>query len=209
MSHIKMSNIQDGAWAAIYTPFEVDELIAFCSDIERLYRINPYLEFKQSTKLDDSHYRFIGKNTSQDPEYEFDVEVSVKPTEQGFILTWSNGIKATTEIRIEASDKPGKLTQSKLTIMDTYALTVTDDLEKNPRLREVDKSLITWIQDIQKYLLGWHRWSKFRTWRWYMRKVWQPMKPSGRRITYMMLWITVVEIALISLGAAIYYVEFT
>ena len=34
------------------------------------------------------------------------------------------------------------------------------------------------------------------------------MKPTARRITYILLWITVVEIALIALGVAIYFVEY-
>ena len=34
------------------------------------------------------------------------------------------------------------------------------------------------------------------------------MKPTARRITYTLLWITVVEMALIALGAAIYLVEY-
>jgi hypothetical protein len=34
------------------------------------------------------------------------------------------------------------------------------------------------------------------------------MKPAGRRITYMLLWITVVEFALIALGVGIYFVEY-
>ena len=42
-----------------------------------------------------------------------------------------------------------------------------------------------------------------------MKRIWQPMKPMGRRITYILLWITVVELALIALGTAIYFVEFT
>ncbi len=42
-----------------------------------------------------------------------------------------------------------------------------------------------------------------------MKRVWQPMKPSGRRITYMLLWISLVEIALIALGAGIYWSEYT
>ena len=75
-------------------------------------------------------------------------------------------------------------------------------------MHEVDKSLALWAQYLQQYLINWQRWSRFRLRCWYIRRVWQPMKPAGRRITYMLLWITVVEIALITLGAAIYFVEF-
>jgi len=60
----------------------------------------------------------------------------------------------------------------------------------------------------QENLINWQRWSRFRVWRWYMRRVWQPMKPAGRRITYIPLWISVVEFALIAMGVAIYLVEY-
>jgi len=95
---------------------------------------------------------------------------------------------------------------SRLTIIDDYA-GLSDDDRKN-RLDEVDKSLTSWADYLQRFLVLWKRWSRSAIWRWYMRHVWQPMKPTGRRITYILLWITVVEIALVALGVAIYFVEF-
>jgi hypothetical protein len=41
-----------------------------------------------------------------------------------------------------------------------------------------------------------------------MRRVWQPMKPTARRISYMLVWISLFEIALIALGVAIYFSEY-
>ena len=80
--------------------------------------------------------------------------------------------------------------------------------ERETHLQEVDKSLVPWAKYLQQFLIIWHRWSRIGLWRWYMKRVWQPMKPMGRRITYILLWITVVELALIALGTAIYFVEF-
>ena len=57
---------------------------------------------------------------------------------------------------------------------------------------------------MQQYLVRWHRWSRIAPWRWYMQHIWLPMKPAARRITYMLLWITLAEIALILLIAIIY-----
>jgi len=34
------------------------------------------------------------------------------------------------------------------------------------------------------------------------------MKPTARRITYMLLWISLVEIALLTLGVGIYFFEY-
>ena len=42
---------KDAAWATITTSFKVDELLMFCQDIERLFRINPMLIFKNGKSL--------------------------------------------------------------------------------------------------------------------------------------------------------------
>ena len=103
---------------------------------------------------------------------------------------------------MEANETDG----SNLTIIDSYDTLTT--AERMQRLNEVDKSLVKWAEDIQQYLIQWNRWSKFTPWRWYMKYIWQPMKPSARRITYMLLWISLAEISLLLLGAAIYVIEF-
>ena len=73
----------------------------------------------------------------------------------------------------------------------------------------MDRSLTTWAGDLQKFLINWKRWRGFAPWRLYMRRVWQPMKPMGRRIAYIFWWITLVEILLILLGIGIYWAEYT
>jgi hypothetical protein len=40
-----------------------------------------------------------------------------------------------------------------------------------------------------------------------MRRVWLPMKPAGRRITYILLAVTAAEIVLIALVMGIYWLE--
>jgi len=40
-----------------------------------------------------------------------------------------------------------------------------------------------------------------------MRRVWVPMKPVARRITFIILMVTLAEIALIALVLAIYWIE--
>jgi hypothetical protein len=41
-----------------------------------------------------------------------------------------------------------------------------------------------------------------------VERVWLPMKPSARRITFLVLVIGLADIALIALGFAIYWLEF-
>lgn len=192
----------DSAWASINTPLSVDELKIFCRDIVRLYRINPMLEFKKTKVVGENEYSFSGKNISHETSFDFEFNLKVRETENGFEIIYDQGIKSSTDFTIEPA-KSG----SKLTITEHYdRLSVT---ERKTHLGEVDKSLTNWAEYLQRFIIMWKKWSRFGPWRWYMHAVWQPMKPMARRITYMILWITVVEVALITLGVGIYFSEFS
>jgi len=206
------SGSKDAAWTVLHTPLSVTELRAFCRDIERLFRINPMLNFRNWQRLETDRYRFSGQNISQQPPFDFDLTLTVKQLPDGLQIDYDQGLKSHTTLIIEAiTDQLEKSDQiechSKLTITDYY-----DGLPECKRAKQlhlVDKSISVWANDLQRYLIGWHYWSRYRLWRWYMQYVWQPMKPMGRRITTILLWITVVELALILLGSAIYFLEYT
>lgn len=190
---------EDVAWAAINTPLFPEELHTFCrQDIERLFRINPYLEFNRWEAIGDNRYSFSGKNASRTPAFAFDLRLKVEEVQNGLTVHYDNGIKERTVFQIEPSD-----TGSKLTIHEFYRQVEQDD----DALEEVDRSLTTWAGDLQKYLVMWKKWRWIPPWRWYMNHVWNGMKPTGRRIAYMFWWITLVEIALIFLGIGIYFAE--
>ena len=192
----------DSAWASIKTPLSVDELKNFCRDIIRLYRINPMLEFKETKSIGENEYFFSGKNISHETAFEFEFNLKVRETENGFEVIYSKGIKSSTDFSIEAAGSG-----SKLTITEHYdRMSVA---ERKTHLGEVDKSLTNWAEYLQRFIIMWKKWSRLGPWRWYMHTVWQPMKPMARRITYMILWITVVEVALITLGVGIYFSEFS
>lgn len=191
----------DAAWVTFKTPLSSTDLITFCQDIQRLLRINPYLEIQQWLLLATNHYHLKAVNSSTSPAITLDFDIVVEPLEDGLRLNYSRSIKSSTTFKIEPDGET-----SRLTIVDSYDS--TDKIEHEQRLSEVDKSLVKWAEDIQTYLIHWNRWSKLSVWRWYMKYVWQPMKPSARRITYMLLWITLVEISLILLGVAIYTIEY-
>ncbi|MDH5648146.1 MAG: hypothetical protein OEY67_00705 [Gammaproteobacteria bacterium] len=201
MSDSHGEHSQDIAWASLTTPLSTEDLNQFCQDIERLFRINPYLEFNQWQAVSDRRYRFSGRNLSQEQPFEFDYELTVHPSDKGLRIDYNSGIKSNTEIKIEPEGQG-----SKLTITDRYER--LPENEREAYLHEVDKSLVAWANYMRTYLTSWRRWSWFGPWRWYMRRIWQPMKPTARRITYVLLWITVFEIALIALGVAIYFIEY-
>jgi hypothetical protein len=191
----------DAAWASFRTPLDKSALLVFCKDVERLMRINPYLEFGKWESCGDNCYRFQGRNLSQDPPFDFDLKLQVVSRPDGLQLRYDSGLKSSTTFSVKDLDEG-----SELTITEDYG--ALDEEERQARLHEVDKSLVKWSEDLQDYLVLWGRWGWFPPWRFYMRRVWQPMKPVARRITYILLWISLVEIALIALGVAIYFVEY-
>jgi hypothetical protein len=191
----------DVAWASFRTPLDKSSLLDFCQDIERLFRINPYLEFGKWESCGDGCYRFQGRNLSQDPPFDFDLKLHVVAQPNGLQMRYEGGLKSSTTLSIKGTDEG-----SELTVTEDYGALA--EQERKARLHEVDKSLVKWSEELQAYLVSWKRWRWFPPWRFYMRRIWQPMKPVARRITYILLWISVVEIALIVLGVGIYLVEY-
>lgn len=196
---------KDAAWASINTPFGVDELKLFCQDIERLFRVNPMLNFKKWQVLGAHRYRFSGQNISQIAPFDFDLVLTVSPIADGIKIDYQHGLKISTLVIIEPIEGKAQW-RTRLTIIDNYN-TESESVRKQP-LHTVDKSIAIWAEHLQQYLHSWNRWSHIGPWRWYMQNIWQPMKPAGRRITYILLWVTGLEIALILLGVVIYYLEY-
>lgn len=192
---------EDKAWAEFKTPLDSTELLKFCENIERLFRINPYLEIKAWEKLSAHQYKIHAVNHSQQPEFTIETNIQVQLGTSEIKFIYSKGLKTCTSIIIE-EDALG----SKLTITETY----NPITNKNDRLNlaEVDKSLNKWAEEIQIYLIQWEKWSWCMPWRLYKENIWLPMKPMARRITYIIILISLFEIALIILGIAIYIIEF-
>ena len=195
---------EDAAWASINTPLDEGELKSFCRDVERLFRINPMLYFSKWESLGGNRYFMAGQNISQKEPFDFESEFTVEELPDGLRADYKQGLKTSTTFKIEPSPDPRW--GSRLTIVDCYD--GMSEQERKEQLHKVDRSLVIWAKYLQQYLLAWKRWSRFALWRWYMRRVWLPMKPSGRRISYMLIWISIFEVALILLGVVIYYLEY-
>ena len=185
----------DAAWVVIETPLVPGDLTAFCSDLERLYRINPYLEFRLWHPTVSGSFAVAFRNLSNRREFEVQLTLERNPA-GGFTVRYDRGIKRSTRFEIESA-----ASGSHLRITDDYHGEAAADLG------EVDRSLHAWGVALRDYLLRERRWRWCGPWRWYMRRVWVPMKPSARRITYIILMVTLAEIALIALVLAIYWIE--
>jgi hypothetical protein len=185
----------------IETPLGLAELRLFCSDLERLYRINPYLEIQAWQPLAAGRFRVTWRNLSNDQAATLELRREPQSeSENAFSVAYSRGIKACTRFLLEPA--PGG---SRLVLTDDYASLPQNELAS--RIAEVDKSLTAWGWALHAYLRREHRWGSNPLWRWSMRRLWLPMRPAARRITALIVLVSMAEFAFFLLVALIWWIE--
>jgi hypothetical protein len=189
----------DAAWVVIDAPLSPAALARFCGDLERLYRINPYYEFRTWRPLQQGRFHAELRNLSINKDWERVLSLEHE-SDFDFTVRYDRGIKHATRFQIA----PGPM-GSRLTVTDDYGPAAADEAAVDTT--EVDRSLHAWGVALHDYLRRQARWGRYAPWRWYMRRVWVPMKPAARRITFIILMVTLAEIALIALVMAIYLIE--
>lgn len=190
---------KDSAWVTIETPFDHDGMTGYLDDVERLFRINSQLIFENWHSLGNGEYKFTAKNLSNEKT----TTTRFRAAREGDTLTvtYTAGLKTTTTFRLEAN--PNGTVD--LVVTDDYSGTPAD--EREARVDEVDKSLPQWGRDLRLYLLTWKKWARLPGFKWYMRRVWQPMRPVARRICYLLIMITLLEFVAFLMVFTIFFLE--
>lgn len=189
----------DAAWASLPAPFPPDEVAELCRDIEAMFRLNPYYYFDVWRQTGPGAIHIEFENQSNKTRQALDLRVTPGPG-HGVTVTYDQGIKKRTVFSIEPAP-------------DGSRLIITDDYERLPetereqRKAEVDKSLTAWAEALRLYFLRLRRWFWLPGWRWYIRRVWMPMKPSARRIVWFIYLITVAEFFFFLFVLLIYVIE--
>jgi hypothetical protein len=185
----------DAAWVVLETPLAPADLAAFCSNLERLYRINPFLEF--ASWQQDAPHRFRAEVLNHSNGRRAVMAARVTCTsDRALRVDYEAGLKKST--RFEVQPAPAG---SRLTITDEYAPAGAQDAAA------VDRSLHAWGVALKAYLERERRWGWLPLYRPVMERLWLPMKPAARRITFLVLVIGLADIVLIALGLAIYWIE--
>lgn len=194
--HADPQTAKDAAWVSIETRLSEAELRDFIADVDRLWRINPLLDRIKVTPQAGGRGRLEAHNLANGRDVDVGFNVRVVPG--GIDVDYADGLKTRTSLRIEPGAKGARLV-----VREEYAGAVPDE-ERKARLGEVDTSLNAWGRGVSDYLRHWKRWSWLAPWRWYMRRAWLPMSPSGRRIVFLLWAISVVEtVSIIALGAVL------
>jgi hypothetical protein len=191
---------EDAAWVAIPTRWTPTELARLCTDVEMLWRINPYYYFRKFAQTGPERFAAEFDNHSNGQKVAVEFERTAE-ADGGFALRYRGGLKRRTVFRIEPLADG-----SRLTLLDDYS--GTPEHERHARLAEVDKSLAAWGEALRIYFLRLRRWSWLPGWRWYLRRVWAPMLPSSRRIVWWVFLISVAEFGFFLFVLLIYLVEY-
>jgi hypothetical protein len=199
MSEAPPQDAEDAAWVTIETPFGAAELRAFLGDVERLYRINGLLVFDEWSRIGEGRYRISAENLSNGRRLE--TELDVEAAEDGITVRYSDGLRTATSFRVVRQSDAA----ANLVVTDDYS--GTSLAQREERIAEVDKSLVAWGFYLRRYLRQWKRWSWVPGWKFYMRRVWQPMKPMGRRIAFLLFAVTAAEFVVFLFVLAIFVLE--
>ncbi len=178
-------DVQDAAWIRVPTTFTPAELASHLDDVEVLLRLNPYYYFKRFKTAGADRWQLEFENQSNQQQLVTDVMVN-RSNGRGISLEFTSGLKKRTHFTVE----PFEL-GSYLVVTDDYS--GTPEAERKQREAEIDKSLTAWGESLRIYFLRLRRYSRVPGWRWYIRRLWIPMKPSARRIVWLLAIISVAE----------------
>ncbi len=176
---------EDAAWVGVATTLSPSKLLGLMDDPERLLRVNSRWVFDRWERSAPDRFRLRIQNQSNDRVWETGGRWRRLP--DGLQLDYDEGIKAFTRFLVEPLGEGARLW-----VIEDYGR--YPEAERRARTDEVDRSLTPWGHDLHRYLRAWARWSRLAPWRWYMERVWRPMRPLGRRIVRLLVWATLAEI---------------
>ncbi len=181
----------DEARAAIELPLTPAELRSFLADTELVLRLNPHLEIEQWQSLPDG-FSFTVLNELNGQRLA--TAVRVDDTAADRVLEYAEGLKQATHFAVEPATAGARL------IVTEHYPRIDDP--GDPRVAEVDRSLVPWVAALHRHLLARRRGAWIPGWQWWHERFMPGMAPRQRRITRLILWVSLVEF-IIFLGLVI------
>jgi len=173
----------DVATAETRLPIAPAAVAEFCGDVDRLLRLNPQLAIERWAPEAGSRFRLVARNESN--ELLVDTSVDIEREAGGLTLRYASGLKQATRLRVEPAP-PG----TRLVVTEHYPR--LEDAQ-DPRVAEVDRSLVPWVAALRRHLLARERWGRLPGWRWWNERLMLSMVPRSRRIVRLIVWLGVIE----------------
>lgn len=184
-------NDRDSARAETVIPLPPAALLDFLSDGERLLRLNPHLEIETWQALPGG-FRLVALNESNGRRIE--TAVSVETAADSIVLRYAAGLKQSSVLAVEAAAGGSRL------IVTEHYPRIEDP--QDPRVADVDRSLVPWVAALRRHLVGRARWGWLPGWHWWNERFLPGMPPRSRRIVRLIVWVSVLEFV-VFLGAIV------
>lgn len=175
---------EDLARAETLLPLPPAEVFALLRDVPLMFRLNPLLAIDRWTPAEWG-FRYAGTNESNGCGIEASVLVDVAPDMSRVRLRYDVGLKRETELAVEPSEGGARLT-----VVERYPR-IADAAD--PRVAEVDKSLVPWVAALRRHLLARRRWGWLPGWRAWQERFLPMLKPAQRRIVRLLVWASALE----------------
>ena len=192
------SDAGDQARAETAVALAADELFAFISDIERLFRLNPHLSI-ESWRSAPGGFHVMASNETNQCRVDTTAHVEIERATRCITIRYESGLKQRTTLSVLPGDGG-----SRLIAVDHYP--VIDDAA-DPRVAEVDRSLAPWIGAVRLHLARRARWGRLPGWHWWNERFLPGIAPRQRRIVRLIIWVSVLEFIVFLFVALIFWLE--
>lgn len=182
-----VANDGDSARAETEMPLPAARVAACVRNLELLWRLNPQVEVLRWRALPGG-FEFAVRDEASGRSLESFAAVTESPgpgDDCRLVLRYTTGLRLASEIEV-ATTPDG----ARLAVTDRYPR-VEDP--QDPRLVEVDRSIVPWVAAIRRHLLARERWGRLPGWRWWNERFMLDMAPRSRRIVRLLLWISLIE----------------
>lgn len=200
--------VEDSAWISVDLPLPAGELYTFMQKVERLFRLNPFLEIKswQEEKpgsiCQGKQIRFDSLNEMNGLQQQLVLEVSEVQPGSSFSLRYESGLKQDTVFSVQGLTP----TTSQLIVKERYPAEISA-AERESRLNEVDRSLVPWGAAIHGYFVRRRRWGWLPFYNRLQDTFWLGMTPRHRRIARLLILTTALEFVVFLFVFIIYWLE--
>jgi hypothetical protein len=184
---------KDASWAKVEMTVPPAELTAFLADTALLFRLHPHLRVHDWQAQSDGSLLLSIEH--EHGGYRVDTAAWRVERPSGFMLRYADGLRLTSEFTVTPHGA-----RSALELVDRYAPASGPD---DPRLIEVDRTLVPWLMAVRRYLAARRYWSWLPGWRWWHERFLPGMSPRQRRIVRLLVWTTLLEFALFVVFVAV------
>lgn len=193
---------ENAAWVTVDLPLAPPEVFEFATGLERLFRLNPYLQIEQWSEepgpfASGKRWRLKALNEMNGMRYDVALTLEELEPARRFLLAWERGLKRGLEVSVAPRGAGAALT-----LKEHYH--APDEARREEQLKEVDASLAPWGAALRRHLLSRQRWGWLPGYRVVGERFWLSMTPSQRRIGRLLIWVTVLEFAVFLAVVAIF-----